>query len=69
MKEDSQLFGLAVNLAARICASAAPDSILVAQVVHDLCLGKQIPFSELGEVTPKGFHQPVRLFEVQWKEI
>lgn len=68
VKEDSQLFGLAVNLAARISAHAAPDTILVAQVVHDLCLGKNIPFSELGEVTPKGFHQPVRLFEVLWQK-
>lgn len=69
VKEDSQLFGLAVNLAARICASAVPDSILVAQVVRDLCLGKQIPFSELEEITPKGFYQPVRLFEVLWHEL
>jgi class 3 adenylate cyclase len=68
VEHDKQLFGLAVNQAARICAAAEPDSILVAQVVHDLCIGKQIPFAELGEVTPKGFDKPVRLFEVLWRD-
>jgi class 3 adenylate cyclase len=65
--DDKQLFGLAVNLAARICAAAEPDQILVAQVVRDLCLGKQISFEDGGEFTPQGFHQPVRVFEVLWK--
>jgi class 3 adenylate cyclase len=68
VEHDEQLFGLAVNQAARICAAAEPDSILVAQVVHDLCIGKQIPFDELGDVTPKGFDKPVKLFEVLWRE-
>lgn len=68
VENDEQLFGLAVNQAARICAAAPPDSILVAQVVHDLCLGKQIPFADLGEMTPKGFDHPVKLFEVLWQE-
>jgi class 3 adenylate cyclase len=66
VKDDTQLFGLAVNLAARICASAEPDQILVAQVVRDLCLGKQISFEDSGEFEPQGFEQPVRIFEVLW---
>jgi class 3 adenylate cyclase len=68
VRDDEQLFGLAVNLAARLCASAEPDNILVAQVVRDLCLGKGIPFDDLGETIPKGFEQPFRIFEVLWKK-
>ena len=67
VKDDQQLFGLAVNLAARICAIAKPDQILVAQVVRDLCLGKQIDFADGGDFTPHGFEQPVRVFEVHWQ--
>ena len=68
VKDDQQLFGLTVNLAARICATAQPDQILVAQVVRDLCLGKQINFTDGGEFSPQGFELPVRLFEVLWKD-
>lgn len=67
VKDDQQLFGLTVNLAARICATAQPDQILVAQVVRDLCLGKQIDFIDGGEFTPQGFELPVRIFEVVWQ--
>ena len=61
---DKQLYGAAVNLAARLCAHAKPRSILVAQVVRDLCVGKMIPFVAGGEFEAKGFEQPVPLFEV-----
>lgn len=64
VKDEQQLFGLAVNLAARICAAAQPDQILVAQVVHDLCIGKAFNFADGGEFTPDGFDSAVRVFEV-----
>jgi len=60
------LFGSVVNLTARICDSASADQILVAPVVRELCLGKQIRFADQGEKTLKGFSDPVRLHEVQW---
>lgn len=65
--EDQDLFGAAVQLAARICAHSEPDEILAAQVVHDLCLGKRLPFADRGQVTPRGFHQPVGLYQVIWR--
>jgi class 3 adenylate cyclase len=69
VRNDKQLYGAAVNLAARLCAHAKPGSILVAQVVRDLCVGKMIPFLSGGVFEAKGFDQPVPLFEVTWKDI
>lgn len=65
--EDQDLFGAAVQLAARICAHSEPDEILAAQVVHDLCLGKRLPFADRGQMTPGGFNQPVGLYQVTWR--
>ncbi len=67
VRNDKQLYGAAVNLAARLCAHARPGSILVAQVVRDLTVGKGIPFAGLGEFVPKGFEQPVPVIEVVWR--
>jgi len=66
IEEHGDLFGKAVQLAARLCAHAEPAQILVAQVVFDQCEGKKSPFLELGEVTPKGFDQPIRVYELNW---
>jgi len=69
VRNDKQLYGAAVNLAARLCAQAKPDSILVAQVVKDLCIGKVISFDCRGEFEAKGFEQPVSVFEVAWRNV
>jgi class 3 adenylate cyclase len=68
VRNDNQLYGAAVNLAARLCAHAKPGSILVAQVVRELTVGKNIPFIGLGEFEAKGFEQPVPLIEVAWRD-
>ena len=67
VRNDNQLYGAAVNLAARLCTHAKPGSILVAQVVRDLTVGKSIPFIDLGDFEAKGFEQPVPLIEVDWR--
>lgn len=64
VSERQDLFGAAVNLAARICAQAAPGQILVSSAVRDLSVGKPIVFADQGPVALKGFDDPVRLFEV-----
>ena len=66
VEEDNRLFGSTVQLTSRICDKAAPDQILVASVIKDLCLGKQFNFSDRGEATLKGFDQPLHIYEVQW---
>ena len=62
------LFGTAVQLAARICAQAEPGQILVSDVVQQLAAGKGFVFADKGEATLKGFEKPVRLHEVRWRD-
>jgi len=66
VEHHSDLFGSTVQLAARLCSHALPEQILVSNVVAELCLGKGLPFQDLGEVTLKGFGQPVRAHAVEW---
>jgi class 3 adenylate cyclase len=66
IEEHGDLFGKAVQLAARLCAHAEPARILIDQVVRDQWSGKQ--FSDLGEVTPKGFDHAIRVYEVPWMQ-
>ena len=68
IEEHGDLFGKAVQLAARLCAHAEAARILVAQVVVDQCQGKKLPFSDLGEITPKGFDHAIRVYELKWTE-
>jgi len=65
--EQEDLFGTAVNLAARIAAQAAGGEILVANVVRELAAGKGFLFADRGDVALRGFEDPVRLFEVRWE--
>jgi class 3 adenylate cyclase len=66
--EDEDLFGTAVQLAARICAHAEPGQILAPIVVRELAAGKRFLFADLGDVALRGFEDPVRLFELRWRE-
>ncbi len=66
--EDDDLYGTAVNRAARITAMAQGGEILVANVVRELAEGKEFMFGDRGETALRGFDDPVRLFEVRWRE-
>jgi class 3 adenylate cyclase/pimeloyl-ACP methyl ester carboxylesterase len=66
--EDEDLFGTAVNLAARIAAKAEGGEILASDVVRQLVAGKGFLFSDRGDVALRGFEDPVRLYEVRWRE-
>ena len=64
----SDLFGTAVNEAARITATAKGGEILVSNVVRELAKGKDFLFADRGEASLKGFDEPVRLYELCWRE-
>jgi len=65
IEEHGDLFGSAVQLAARLCAHAEPGQILVAQIVKDMCKGKTLPFSDMGKVSMKGFDQSVPVYKIE----
>ena len=66
--ERDDLFGTAVQLAARICDRAQPGEILVSNVVREIAAGKGFLFADRGEAVLRGFEDPVRLYEVRWRE-
>ena len=66
--DSGDLFGACVQLAARLCAHAKPGGILISSAVRDLSLGKGFDFIDQGEVTLKGFEEPVRPYAVKWAE-
>ena len=68
VEEYGDLFGSAVQLAARVCAYAKPDQIVTTQVVREECQTHQRMFIDLGDATLKGFDEPVRVHEVKWED-
>ncbi len=66
--EAGDLYGTAVDFAARICHEAGPGEIFCSDVVRQLCAGKGVEFRDRGPVTLHGFEEPMRLFEVPWGE-
>jgi class 3 adenylate cyclase len=66
--EDEDLFGTAVIMAARIAAKAEGGEILASDVVRQLVAGKGFLFSDRGDVVMRGFEDPVRLYDVRWRE-
>jgi class 3 adenylate cyclase len=68
VEHHDDLFGVTVQLAARLCSHADAEQILVSNVVAELCEGKVLAFEDLGAITLKGFGQPVRAHAVDWSE-
>jgi len=66
--EEADLFGTAVDLARRICDQAEGGEILASNVVRELAAGKGFLFADRGQAALKGFEDPVRLYEVRWRD-
>jgi class 3 adenylate cyclase len=62
--DSGDLFGAAVQLAARLCQRARPGTVLVSGGVNDLAIGKGFEFRRRGTLRLKGFDQPIVTFEV-----
>jgi class 3 adenylate cyclase len=60
--EHSDLIGAAFQLAARLVDRAEPGTVLVSGAWQ----GPHLP--EAWQVRPKGFAEPVQVFEVVWQE-
>ena len=68
VEQHNDLFGSTVQLAARLCAHAQPEQILVSNAIAELCIGKGLSFEDVGEVRLKGFGSPVRAHAAAWKQ-
>ncbi len=68
IEEEGDLYGAAVNMAARICSHAKAGGVLIAQVVRDEIEGEKRHWriDSGGQLTLKGFDQPVDVYEVSW---
>ena len=64
--DSNDLFGTTVQMAARLCQAAEPETILVSDAVRDL-VQKDFEPVELGARALKGFAQPVAMYAVEWR--
>lgn len=60
--EENDLFGSVVQLAARVCAQAGGDEILVSRNVKDTYAGSRATFTSKGTRQMKGFAEPIEVF-------
>lgn len=69
IKEADDFYGRAVNLAARITGQAQGGGILVSERLKEITedIG-QFTFGEGRSVQPRGISEPVRVYEVLWRE-
>jgi class 3 adenylate cyclase len=66
IREEGNVFGGAVNVAARIADASAPGELLVSQTVRDLArTSAGVSFEERGERELKGVGEPVRIWAVR----
>jgi class 3 adenylate cyclase len=66
--ENDDLFGAAVQLAARLCAAAAPGEVAVSVAVRELCIGKLFRFEDRDPLTLKGMSEPTHAYTLSWTE-
>jgi len=66
--DSNDLYGAAVQLAARLCDVAGPDEIAASVAVRELCIGKSVRFDDRGRVAIKGIVEPTQAYTVLWRE-
>ncbi len=66
--DSDDLFGAAVQLAARLCDAAKAGEIAVSVAVRELCAGKQFRFDDLGLLSLKGLPDATQAYTVAWRD-
>jgi len=67
IREGNNVYGGAVNIAARIAEASAPGEVLASDIVRGLArTSAGVSFNDRGEHDLKGVGEPQRLYEVQW---
>ncbi len=67
IREGNQPFGQAVVRSARILNQCNGGQILLSDVTRQLCSGANFKLEARGEFVPKGFDEPLSLYELLWK--
>lgn len=67
IEDHGDLFGSAVQLAARLCDHAEPEQIVVSELITQHYEGAG-PLVDLGHVSLKGFSQPVPAYRVDYPQ-
>jgi class 3 adenylate cyclase len=68
VEEHGDLFGSSVQLASRLCDMAKPGEVLVDDALVGALPQGEIPMSDVGTKTPKGFESGVRVYSVNWRD-
>ena len=66
--DSDDLFGAAVQLAARLCDAAHAGDISVSIAVRELCMGKRFRFEDRGTIPLKGLSEPAQTYAVIWRD-
>jgi class 3 adenylate cyclase len=66
--DNDDLFGAAVQLAARLCSSGSSGDIIVSVAVRELCIGKPFRFEDRGALELKGMPEPTHTYSVAWRD-
>jgi class 3 adenylate cyclase len=66
--DNDDLYGAAVQLAARLCDAATNGDILVSIAVRELCVGKSFRFDDHGELQLKGIPDLTHAYRVAWAD-
>ena len=67
IREGTQPFGQAVVKSARIVDQCNGGQILLSDLTRQLCAGSNFNLKARGEFVPKGFDEPLALYELLWK--
>jgi class 3 adenylate cyclase len=66
-REEDDFFGPPVIEAARLCAAADGDQVLVSELLRTIVTGRSHEFEPVGELSLKGLPEPVTAFEFRWQ--
>jgi len=66
--DHDDLFGAAVQLAARLCDTAQAGDIAASIAVRELCMGKQFRFEDRGAIPLKGLPESTHTYAVIWHD-
>jgi class 3 adenylate cyclase/tetratricopeptide (TPR) repeat protein len=65
-RDDNDIFGISVIEAARLCAAASADQILVTDLLRGLIRGLGHKLTPIGALALKGLPEPILTYAVEW---